>query len=321
MNFEEKILNRSNIYRYYKNKVETLKKIQLKQKKEINKLNNQIIELNNELINNEKKFKKLLNAINDLNVFSRESHVEILSSINSVHNFNKNLSNANNLLDKEIKYALIFNDTINDSIWLKKRDFSLNNGAANYSFMYVLYRLLNEVNPKNILELGLGQTSKLTSQFANFYDDVELMIIESDQDWINNFSKKLNISDNISIVHNEVEIFSYKNTDNIRFCDLNKVVGDKKFDLIIIDGPQGFFSPDELLEYSRSNVWDLIPYNLANDFIIVIDDFERTGEKNTIMRVKELLDENNIKFYTFTSFGLKEQHVIASEKYKFVSWF
>ena len=53
----------------------------------------------------------------------------------------------------------------------------------------------------------------------------------------------------------------------------------------------------------------------------IIDDYERLGEKNTMNRVEELLNEKGIEFYTFKSIGLKEQYVICSEKYKFISWF
>ena len=89
---------------------------------------------------------------------------------------------------KEINYAQIFNDTLKESIWLTKKNFSLNRAASNYSFMYTLYRILDEVQPKNILEMGLGQTSKMTTQYAKYYKDSHLLIVEGDQLWIDNFS-------------------------------------------------------------------------------------------------------------------------------------
>lgn len=54
--------------------------------------------------------------------------------------------------------------------------------------MYTLYRILDEVQPKNILEMGLGQTSKMTTQYAKYYKDSHLLIVEGDQLWIDNFS-------------------------------------------------------------------------------------------------------------------------------------
>lgn len=48
-----------------------------------------------------------------------------------------------------------------------------------------------KIRPKNILELGLGQTTKLTSQYANHFDDVKLTVFETDEDWIEVFSENL----------------------------------------------------------------------------------------------------------------------------------
>ena len=144
--------------------------------------------------------------------------------------------------------------------------------------------------------MGLGQTSKLTTQYANHFDDVKLTILEGDPVWIDVFSENLNVTDNISISHMELEEFEYYNTKSIRFKDVLDVVGDEKFDLIVIDGPQGFFEDDNgrhLLDYSRTNIWQLIPDNISEEFIIMIDDFNRKGEKRTFKRVKELLNEND----------------------------
>lgn len=171
--------------------------------------------------------------------------------------------------------------------------------------------------------MGLGQTTKLTSQYAKYFNDAKLTVLESDETWIENFSKNLEISENIQILNLDVETFEYNNTINLRFKDISKIVEDEKYDLIIIDGPRGFIVKDgknELLDYSRSNIWQMIPSNLADDFIIIIDDYERKGERNTMDHTKELLKENDIDIFSYTSKGLKTQHAIFSEKYRFISW-
>ena len=93
--------------------------------------------------------------------------------------------------------------------------------------------------------------------------------------------------------------------------------------MIIIDGPQGFidYPPFKCSNYSRTNIWDLIPKNLADEFIIIIDDYDRIGEQNTIKHVEELLNKENIRFDKFITKGLKTQCIILTEKYKFVKWF
>ena len=171
--------------------------------------------------------------------------------------------------------------------------------------------------------MGLGQTTKLTSQYAKYFDDAKLTVLESDEDWIENFSKNLEISDNIRIVNIDVETFEYNNTINLRFKDIDKIVESEKYDLIIIDAPRGFMEKDgknELLDYSRANIWQLIPSNLSDDYIIIMDDYERKGERNTMNHAKELLKENNKETFSYTAKGLKTQHAIFTEKYRFISW-
>lgn len=217
---------------------------------------------------------------------------------------------------------MIFNDTICESNWLKQRNFSLNNAASNYSFMYILFRILDEVQPKNILEFGLGQTSKMTTQYANSFSNSKLLIIENDQIWIDKFSEKLNLNENIDIIQRGIEKFTHNDTENERYSDLDEIVKDSKYDLIIIDGPLGYTTVPEprQFDYSRANIWNLID-NLADEFIIIMDDCERKGEQNTMDHMEELLTERDIEYYNFRSTGLKEQYVICSKEYRYVSWF
>lgn len=299
MSFTEKMLEHINSYNFYKGGYEKL----TKKTKELTKKNENLT--------------KKLNS-------EREKLNDIKNKVDSlIVNFNryKSSDHRNSLFSKEVRYALVFKDTIEGCEWLTNTTFSLNNSASNYSFMYTLFRILDEINPQNILELGLGQT-KLTTQYANFFKDSKLITVDGDQDWIDVFSEKLTCEGNINIIQQDTEKFTYNETENLRYKDLSNIVKEDKFDLIIIDGPNGF-NPEtgELLTYSRSNIWNLLDNNLAEDFVIIIDDYERLGEKNTMNRVEEVLNEKGIEFYTFKSIGLKEQYVICSEKYKFISWF
>lgn len=325
MNMMNKILLKSNSYNYYKSNYEKLKEENKNLKNQITKLDE---EYNKTLQKNNSQHKKEMeNLIAQHNSEMGDLKSQVMQELNNNFNYIEkyliNLNHSETIINNELKYAFIFNDTIKNSSWLDKTDFSLVNSAANYSFMYSLYRILNEARPKNILELGLGQTTKLTSQYANHFDDVKLTVFETDEDWIEVFSENLIISDCMSIIQLDEEPFEYNNTSNIRFKDFEKAVNGEKYDLVIIDGPRGFkrgLNGDQLLDYSRTNIWQMIPSNLEDDFIIIIDDYERAGEKNTMDHAKEMLEENNIELYTYTAQGLKTQHAIFTEKYKFISW-
>ena len=334
--FMEKLLNKSNSYVYYKNCFNTLtknnkklhnknKKLHNKNKKLHNKnkeLSNKNKELKNEIKNYEQKIKKEQDKYNKYiaNVNKLDERVKNMNSF-----VKKEFLNAKNELkiNDELKYAFVFNDTIKESEWLIKKDFSLINSAANYSLVYALYRILNDAKPKNILELGLGQTTKITTQYAKYFKDVKLSVLEGDANWIEVFSKNLDLSENVNIIPMDLETFTYDDSENIRFKGVNDAVKNEKFDFIIIDGPQGYIDNDngrKLLKYSRTNVWELIPDNLADDFIIIIDDYERDGEKNTFNRIEDLLKEQGIEYYTYYSKGFNEQCALFTEKYKFISW-
>ena len=241
----------------------------------------------------------------------------ILQNINNNYeSLKKNLGAIINS-NKEILTAQIFNNLILQKEWIKNKEFIPTKGAATYSFLYILLLILEKIQPKNILELGLGQTTILTTQYAKYKNpDAILSVIDHDEAWINAMSEQLPTAENIKIIKRDLEQFSLNNTQNDKYYNLQEITSDKKFDFIIIDGPYGF---DRL--YPRTNILDLIPNNLAEDFVIILDDAERVGEQNTAKLIFEKLDENNIQYYKFYQRATKSQLVITSEKYKFISFY
>jgi hypothetical protein len=83
------------------------------------------------------------------------------------------------------------------------------------------------------------------------------------------------------------------------------------FDLYIVDGPFG--SPN----FSRYDICLLSEsFNRNDEFIIIIDDAHRKGEKETVGELINNLNSNGIKTYSGTYHGAKDQVLIATEKYK-----
>ena len=218
----------------------------------------------------------------------------------------------------EIKYSLIFKDTIKNSEWLTNNKFSLNNSSSNYSYMYLLYRVLDETHPKNILEFGLGQTTKMLNQFSEYYS-AKIKVIEDNEEWIKHFSKFLDPNKNMEILKTELEEFESENSTNIRYN--LKLKKRDKFDLILVDGPFGGRLGDEKIpqEYPRSNIWNLLD-NLKDEFIIIFDDYDRPGERNTASELMKKLDSNSIPYMKKMYKALKYQLIICSENYNFLTW-
>lgn len=279
------------------------------ERKKVANLENNVKSLIDKIDKQENNITKLETLLQNQNDCIKNLTKQINEQINNVSNDLKKRSN-------EILYAEVLKNCTENSNWLKKQDFTLTLGAANYSFIFILFKILDEIKPKRILEMGLGQTTKLTSQYANFYQDSFLDVIEHNQEWIDFFGQKLNLSENINIHNKNLINFLLNETKSDKYDSLEDVVQSKKYDLIIIDGPFGF---DRI--YPRTNVLDLIPNNLAENFIIILDDAERRGEKNTANLIFQKLDENNIKFKKSYKVGLKTQLVITSPDYEYIHWF
>lgn len=254
-----------------------------------------------------------------------KSNFEVLSKRFEEYNV-KNISYRTEEINKikylqnymnEMYFARLLADSVGNSFWLKDKSISLYGWAANYSFIYILFRILDKVSLNNILEFGLGQTSKLTTQYAKFKNQQsKLFICEHNEEWIDTYKEELELSENISINLLWLEEFEYDGGINDKYSNLSPLISNIRFSLIIVDGPVGWGK-----NLPRTNILDIIENdNLDDDFIIIIDDSSRQGEKNTISKVENLLSNKDIKYTKFTRSGIKEQTIIVSKGYDFIQY-
>ncbi|MBR1729657.1 MAG: hypothetical protein IJ728_09065 [Selenomonadaceae bacterium] len=94
------------------------------------------------------------------------------------------------------------------------------------------------------------------------------------------------------------------------------MVAERKFDFISIDGPYGF-DVSGTIPCARIDILPYLPSCLNESFCIVIDDFERQGEQNTVKIIKNILMQNNIKFSEGVYSGSKDLYLLSSED---LSW-
>ena len=207
----------------------------------------------------------------------------------------------------ETNWAHIFNSTIAQSAWLKDKTFAPGRMAAGYPLLYVIYRVLNEMHPRNILELGLGQTTKMISQYAAAYPEVKHTVVEQNSDWISFFSNDVTLPANSGIVRLDYEITPYRGADVRVFKEFAETFGKERYDCVIVDAPFG----GDMVKYSRIDVLSLIPQSLSERFVILIDDTHRPGENATASRVKQLLREQQIEFKSRKYSGEKDSTIIC----------
>lgn len=213
----------------------------------------------------------------------------------------------------EVYWSAIFNSATTDSQWFLKKTLNPGRWAATYPFLYILYRIYNEMKPKNILEFGLGETSKVSYQYREAFPEAKLTIIEQDEKWLNFFANNIhNIIPNTLVL--EVEDKTVCGYTTKVYKDLMQKLAGNKFDFIVVDGPWGSE------RYSRYQIADIVEGGLlADQFAIIIDDCQRRGERDTAAKVKELLRSKDVKFAEGMYSGVKDTLLICSENYKFLT--
>lgn len=212
---------------------------------------------------------------------------------------------------KELEWAQIYHDSIRGQEGIKDLSLNIGRWAGNYTFFYILNRVLKDYKPLNILELGLGESSKFISTYLDFYlTESNHLIIEQDKSWASVFNTNFVLSKRSKI---EVCPILEKDINNFPvkvYDDLESKI-ENKYDLYVIDGPHG--SP----RFSRYDIVFIAKQiSLNHEFIIIFDDYHRQGEKDTFYKLQDVFKERGIKIYHETFYGLKEVKIIATEKYK-----
>lgn len=270
----------------------------------LDRQNDLIMHLQHQIEEIRKDNKIQLEEIMKMSSCSRDEYKEITKMQRNILGFTQ-----------ENNWAFVFNNTVAESEWLSKKSFSLGRWAIGYQCSYVLYRVLDEVKPKHILELGLGQSTKFIGQYSDYYKEVQHTVVESDPQWIDFFTHENPLSGNTNVLQCEYAMEDFQGHSNIRvFKGLNEKIKNKKYDLIVIDAP---FSGD-MNELARIDILKNIPQCLEESFVIIFDDINRLGERNSFNAIRRILDDNNIAYAVGSYHGQNITGVIVSDDLKYI---
>jgi hypothetical protein len=265
--------------------------------------------------------KLIINALGELKFRTEDMNKEInaeksrLESIKSEQDEISKLIKKNERLLNENLWANIFNSTISNSDWLRNKSFSPGRWAIGYPYLYVLYRALDEFKPVSILDLGLGETSRMIAQYASFKSKCNHYIVEHDIEWVSFFKNNYNLPERSKIVNlHLIEKVMGAESNVMGYDNFKETFKDNQFDLISIDGPCGNKAKDNC----RIDVLDLIPENLSDSFVILSDDYHEDRVKNTVELLKDKLIQHRIPFSTGKYSGIKDLLVICSSDLKFL---
>lgn len=236
-------------------------------------------------------------------------------------------------LIEENLWANVYHDTIRDIEWLYDNNEGITPGymAVGYNYLYVMTRILSEISPNNILDIGLGLSSTLFTKYYQWREKksnlIELnhIVIEHDDSWVDFYTQKHKMSKCTVIEVCALEKGIHKGNQYWRYDSdvFGRAVKEHKFSIISIDGPFGYMIRDDGIayqpQYVRRDVVEFIPSILTDDFVIVIDDYDTRGVKNTVNEIINKFKDINVKTYLGIYYGRTNICVIASEKYKFLS--
>ncbi len=167
-----------------------------------------------------------------------------------------------------------------------------------------------------ILELGLGQSTKIIGQYAKTNENVTHYVIEHDENWIHFFENRFPLSDKTQVTHCDWTYSDFGGHNHIREYDgFYDKFHDKKFNFIFIDAPLGNDMPD----YARIDVLRILPDCLEDSFVIVMDDCNRSGELNTFVSMCELLKKEEIPYVLGLYSGEKDVRMICSKDLAFLA--
>jgi len=215
----------------------------------------------------------------------------------------------------EISWAAVFNSTTASSEWLLDKAFSPGRWAVGYPYLYVLYRVLNEIQPKRILELGLGQSTRMIAQYAEAHEGTAHIVVEHDDAWIDFFSRNFRLSASTRVLKLAWDYVPHKDAEAVRvYAGFAEALDAQRFSLISIDGPLG----GDMNEYARIDVLSMLPGCLEPSFVIMLDDYERDGEAHTMEEMQNALTEAGIEYARCVYSGEKDLALLCSADLSFL---
>lgn len=179
--------------------------------------------------------------------------------------------------------------------------------------------LLNQ--KKSIIELGLGASSLYIAKFLklNSVQNVSYYCVESDKNWISKISELAelyDIKDYLKIIYAPISSVGteicYKNQNKwYNTSHLEKSLLNRKFDLMIVDGPWKGVSP-----FARFSAIPFFQPWLSDNFSIFLDDTDRAEEWEIAGEWKKILKCNVTHFHRYSILSNEIGHDVEPFKLK-----
>jgi hypothetical protein len=184
----------------------------------------------------------------------------------------------------------------------------------------LLVKVLAFCQPLSILELGSGQTTKLLANYGRQFPLTQVLTLEQNAQWHERLQNSVELPANHSyrlapLALKQVTIPSLGRrieTEWYSGTDVEAEVSVRRFDLVIVDGPDHGQPGMSCVPFSRSGVLALLPASLSESFVLIVDDVDRYGELMTVRLIEDLFRVSGRSAIRFDVHGTKTQVVFCS---------
>lgn len=177
--------------------------------------------------------------------------------------------------------------------------------SANYGLLYLILRIITENPIKRVLDVGAGQSTLLLNALAKKYE-LEVVTLETDADWANRIGQRVDHR----VVHSPLARRSIHGVQVDGYADLLAIEG--KFDIILIDAPVG------MKRHSRWAGLEVIDGFRQDECVVIFDDAERRGERDTINRFSALHEDMKGRYFRPAA---AQQFVAWSPKFSHIQYY
>ena len=178
--------------------------------------------------------------------------------------------------------------------------------AASYSQLYLLTRVMKELPARRIVELGSGESTVLIDKLRPA--DGSHIAYDQTAFWVESVMRR---APRCNVRHAQLTQKEFQGVSYSGYAGLQP----QEFDLLLVDGPNG---TDHA---SRYDAVALVAGNPSPEFIVIVDDAERPGERETVDSLAALLRSRGVDFKLNHLAGRTTQAVITTPRFRAASYY